>query len=542
MFGHMSLRKKLIILFLLVGIIPMAIALNLGFKSSSKSIKEQTFAQLVSIRESKKSEIENYFKTIENQVITLSENGMVVDAMGNFKRAFHNIEKELVVKGSDLERYKESVSGYYTGQFGRVFSEKSVESVNASALVPDEASSLILQYHYISNNENPLGSKDALTKAKDGSTYSKLHSEYHPVFRSYLHRFGFYDIFLVDPSSGHIVYSVFKELDYSTNIKDGQYSASGIGEAFKRAVASRSNGSAHLTPFKPYVPSYTAPASFISSPIYEGGEMTGVLIFQMPIDVINGIMTSNHRWREVGLGDSGETYLVDSNNKIINNSRFLIDDKPGYLAALRDANVDTRTLEAIEKLNTSIGLQGVSSESAMRALSGSTGVHIIPDYRNVPVLSAYAPLSMLGLNWALLAEIDEEEAFRPLQTIKKVTALMVVVIGAIVIIVGVVVASRSTKPIARLQEAMKNMGETGNLTFKVDVTSNDEIGQMGRAFNVMVDRFNAVVRDIYSSADHMASGSEELSTSAVQIASGTELQTEKTEYVATASQEMSATI
>ncbi len=542
MFGHMNLRKKLIILFLLVGIIPMAIALYVGFKSSSKSIKEQTFAQLVSIRESKKSEIENYFKTIENQVITLSENGMVVDAMRDFKRSFHNIENELGVKAPDLERYRESVAGYYSGQFGRVFSEKSVESINPGSLVPEETNSIILQYHYISNNEQPLGTKDGLAMAGDGSTYSKLHSRYHPVFRSYLQRFGYYDIFLVDPGSGHIVYSVFKELDYSTNIKDGQYSASGIGEAFKRAVASRSKGSAHLTPFNPYVPSYTAPASFISSPIYERGEMTGVLIFQMPIDVINNIMTSNGRWREVGLGDSGETYLVDSNNKIVNNSRFLIDDKPGYLEALRGANVDGKTLEAIDKLNTSIGLQDVRSESAMQALNGNSGVHIIPDYRNVPVLSAYGPIDIMGLKLGILAEIDESEAFKSLGTLKKVTALMVIVIGAIVIIVGIVVASRSIRPIVKLQEAMKNMGETGNLTFKVDVKGNDEISQMGRAFNLMVERFNSVVRDIYSSADHMASGSEELSASAVQIASGTELQSEKTEYVATASQQMSATI
>ena len=36
----------------------------------------------------------------------------------------------------------------------------------------------------------------------------------------------------------------------------------------------------------------------------------GVLLFQMPIDKINAVMTSNSDWKNVGLGDSGETYLV----------------------------------------------------------------------------------------------------------------------------------------------------------------------------------------------------------------------------------------
>lgn len=542
MFTHMNLRKKLIVLFLLVGIIPMAIALFVGYKNSSKSISNQTFAQLVSIRESKKSEIENYFKTIENQVVTFSENAMVVDAMREFKRSFHNIENELNVTKTDLQRYKQSVTGYYTGQFGRVFSEKSVESVNASSLVPNEAASIILQYNYISNNENPLGSKDALTKAADGSTYSKLHSKYHPVIRSFLQKFGYYDIFLVDPSSGHIVYSVYKELDYTTNINTGQYSATGIGEAFKRAASSGAKDSVSLTPFKPYVPSYTAPASFISSPIFDQGKMIGVLIFQMPIDAINEIMTSKHRWKEVGLGDSGETYLVDSDNKIVNDSRFLIEDKPGYLAALKAANVDGRTIEAIDKLETSIGLQDVKGESARQALNGNSGVHIIPDYRNVAVLSAYAPVDIMGLKWGILAEIDESEAFSSLGALKKITALLIIVIGAIVVVVGVLVASRTAGPIVRLQEIMTNVGETNNLTLKVDVKSSDEIGQMGTAFNTMIANFHKVVRDIHASADHMASGSEELSASAAQIAAGTEVQTDRAEHVATASQELSATV
>ena len=40
------------------------------------------------------------------------------------------------------------------------------------------------------------------------------------------------------------------------------------------------------------------------------GEMTGVLIFQAPVDRINDVMTSGNNWKGAGLGDSGEVYLV----------------------------------------------------------------------------------------------------------------------------------------------------------------------------------------------------------------------------------------
>ncbi|MEE8574528.1 MAG: methyl-accepting chemotaxis protein, partial [Thermodesulfobacteriota bacterium] len=297
----LTLRLKLTIIFLIVGIVPMAIALFIGYRNSSKTISKQSFAQLVSVRESKKSEIKDYFETIEHQVITLSENSMTVDAMRDFRPAFHGIKNELGLSSSDIEIYRKSVANYYTNEFYGVFKSKSIESVSPESLIPREDSSIIFQYNYISNNKNPLGNKDALIEASDGSGYSLLHKKYHPIFRSYLEKFGFYDIFLVDAKTGHIVYSVFKELDYSTNINSGQYGGSGIGRAFKMARDSGAKDSASLTDFKPYVPSYTAPASFISSPVFDRGKMIGVLIFQMPIDKINSIMTSAKRWKDIGL-------------------------------------------------------------------------------------------------------------------------------------------------------------------------------------------------------------------------------------------------
>jgi methyl-accepting chemotaxis protein len=540
--SNMNIRKKLITLFLLVGIVPMVIALWAAYNNSSKALTDQAFNQLVSIRESKKSEIVGYFDTIGKQVVTLSENTMVVDAMRAFRPAFHSIKGDLGLTGSDMATYRDSVKGYYTGQFAPTFREKSVDTVNAEGLVPTEDASIALQYLYISNNSNPLGSKDGLMNAGDGSPYSELHERYHPVFRSFLQKFGFYDIFLVDADTGHIVYSVFKELDYTTNIGTGQYSASGIGTAFKRAMSSRSNESANLTEFAPYVPSYTAPASFISSPIYDGSVMIGVLIFQMPVDNINAIMTSNNKWGEVGLGASGETYLVDGKNQMVNNSRFLIEDKAGYLAALKDGGVGPNTLNAIEKLDTSIGLQEVRTASAVAALGGQSGAHIINDYRDVPVLSAYAPLSILGLNWGILAEIDEAEAFAALTRLKKLTVVMLIVITAIISLIGLFVARLISKPIAKLRNTMAAVEETGDLSLSVDVTTHDEIGQMGTAFNKMIGTFHDVVQDIHATSEQLASSSEELSASSVQIAEGSKDQSVRASQVSTAAQQMNATL
>jgi hypothetical protein len=50
------------------------------------------------------------------------------------------------------------------------------------------------------------------------AAYSKAHKIYHPLIRSYLEKFKYYDIFLVDHETGNIVYSVYKEVDFGTSL------------------------------------------------------------------------------------------------------------------------------------------------------------------------------------------------------------------------------------------------------------------------------------------------------------------------------------
>ena len=109
------------------------------------------------------------------------------------------------------------------------------------------------------------------------------------------------------------------------------FANSGLGEAFRKANKLSNNNDVVLTDFSPYAPSYEAPASFIASPIFDGNKKLGVLIFQMPVDVLNGIMTNQGDWQKVGLGATGETYLVGSDMKMRSQSRGLIEDANTYL-------------------------------------------------------------------------------------------------------------------------------------------------------------------------------------------------------------------
>jgi sigma-B regulation protein RsbU (phosphoserine phosphatase) len=206
----------------------------------------------------------------------------------------------------------------------------------------------------------------------------------------------------------------------------------------------------HLVDFEPYEPSYEAPASFIASPIFDGAEKIGVLVFQMPIDRINGIMTNNGKWSDVGLGDSGETYIIGKDLTVRNQSRFLVEDSENYFKAIEEAGTPLLTVERIRNIGTTIGLQRVETPGVEAALNGESGTAIFPDYRDVRVLSAYKPLNIADVNWAIMSEIDEAEAFGPIFALRNGLIVFLLAATAVIAVAALLFSRTITRPLKGL--------------------------------------------------------------------------------------------
>ena len=144
----------------------------------------------------------------------------------------------------------------------------------------------------------------------------------------------------------------------------------------------------------------------MATPVFEGSELKGIVAAQLNIDNINAFMTSSGNWEQEGMGASGEVYLVGEDANLRTSSRFLIEDKENYLQALRDAAVPSKAVKLIENTGVAILNQPVNSLASQKALRGTSGTEIVKDYRNVDVLSAFGPIEIGGMRWAILAEKD----------------------------------------------------------------------------------------------------------------------------------------
>lgn len=106
------------------------------------------------------------------------------------------------------------------------------------------------------------------------------------------------------------------------------------------------------------------------------------------------------------------------------------------------------------------------------------------DYRGKKVLALWQHIH--SLDWELVTKIDEEEAFAPVSNMRNLLISIVIVVLLLIGLSCVHFARSISGPIYRLREGAGIIGR-GNLEHKVGVPTNDEVGELSRAFDEMVD-------------------------------------------------------
>jgi PAS domain S-box-containing protein len=496
MFRNLKIGSKILTVLVVVAVIAVGISGLISYKIAKESLQTESFNKLTAVREMKASQIEDYLQLIRDQIVTLSEDRMIIEAMKAFDEGLHQMQDELMITDKQEATFDNELKNYYQNEYLKRLTANFSEDVSLSNHWSDDIKTRTLQYLYIASNSNEVGSKDKLDNAGDGSSYSQVHEIYHPILRHYLEEFGYYDIFLVDTDTGgHIAYSVFKEVDYGTSLLNGPYKNTNLAKAYLAARKATQNNFVKLVDYEPYPPSYNEQAAFISSPIYDDNKKIGVLVFQMPIDRINNIMTHKQNWAQVGLGKSGETYLVGDDYKLRNQSRFLIEDRENYFKMIKKIGVPLSTINMIKNLNSTIGLQKVKTQGTEAALRGETGTQIFPDYRGVPVLSSYKPLNIKDVAWAIVSEIDESEAFAYVYSLRDTIIWCFVILILFIIIIGLLFSRSLTQPLKCLTEDATQLAK-GNLDIQIDTSRQDEIGELANNFSVMQKSLRSLINEL----------------------------------------------
>jgi len=436
----------------------------------TEALKTRSFDHLKTVRSIKKREVENCLWQMRQDLYLFAQSKVVIEAMQDFNRSFHNI------KASDLPAtYKERLKTYYFSEFKQHVNSPDKDTINFLSLIPTEPTSILLQTQYLIGNKSPFKPLE----------YHAVHDRYHAQLSEFLAVHGYYDLFLIDDKTGYVVYSVNKETDFATSLLTGAYANSNLGKLFRQIRYSGVSNQTILCDFERYLPSYLAPASFMAVPVFRDGKKEGTLILQLPVDKIDAITTNKKVWREEGLGETGESYIIGKDCKFRTNSRFIIESPKRFFETMERSGYDTSLLSQMKFYNTTILFPFHCSEVLMKSSAGQTGLDIIKDYRGVEVLSAYTNLDIPDVNWSLLSEMDASEAFYYI-SIYKNRAFVIATCIMLVLLISITFVSRSIYgPINELAHGARELGN-GNMDVRVTVNTRDELKSLADSFNLAV--------------------------------------------------------
>jgi methyl-accepting chemotaxis protein len=117
-----------------------------------------------------------------------------------------------------------------------------------------------------------------------------------------------------------------------------------------------------------------------------------------------------------------------------------------------------------------------------------------------------------------------------------------VVVAIVMVLVGSLVATSISRPLATLRSAIEATERNRDLTVRVDIDQNDEIGRVAHAFQAMVDRFRDILSDVRDTSAHLQQSAQQLANNTEQTREGASMQMRETDQVATASTEMTHAI
>jgi class 3 adenylate cyclase len=479
--NKLSLGSKILFALLLTSLLSILLTGHIAYSGGRKGLTNAIFNGLTSLRSVQARAISDDFQRSENFVLTLSETRMTIDAIKEFKVAFAKL-KEKSLSPSERQQLVGSYEKEFIPRLAKNLHGRGQPIVET--YLPFRPEEQYLQYHYIAANSNPVGEKIKLNFAKDGSEYSDIHRKFHYRFRNILKRMGYYDMFLIDADTGQVLYTAAKEVDFVTNLKDGPFAGSNLAKAFTESVASRDPYSVSIVDFENYRASYGTPGAFITTTVYNGDKLIGVLILQLSSDHVNRVMTYGGKWSEVGLGKTGETYLVGEDKLLRTDPRLFLEDRSAYFQALERAKFDPEQIERIRNTNTPILSQKVDTEGVQKALSGESGESFYRDYRGVPVLGAYQPVKIGDFRWALVAKMDEAEAFKAVHDLTNRLLVTTAILIPLFTLFSIAIARLLARPINPLIAGTRKImaGEKG---VRVNVDSKDKIGTLAETFNAM---------------------------------------------------------
>ncbi len=218
---------------------------------------------------------------------------------------------------------------------------------------------------------------------------------------------------------------------------------------------------------------------YVTAPITDQSEdVRAVLVAQIPVSLIGDSI--------LGTGVSEEEEEGEEFYRLIDSSGNIIQSLP---ISTEDVEIGSPLTEKIP------GFEAVQASRELQTWIGPTAAG--------EALIAYAPVSGVeGLNWSVVASETTAQAFEAQQQLLKTILAGTAITGIIAVLLGVLLAERTTQPIERVAKTVELLGQ-GDLRARVLVQGNDELAVLGHNVNRMAGQIQALLQTLSQNANQL---------------------------------------
>ncbi len=199
------------------------------------------------------------------------------------------------------------------------------------------------------------------------------------------------------------------------------------------------------------------PGVTLSMPLFNSADssnITGILVANIDLEATLRKVVFNL----TGFGKTGEVFMVNKNVITLNDLMWY--EKTPHM-------------------------RKITSQPAVDAALGKTGIIETGDYRGEKALAAYTNIPLTG--WGIVAKQDLSEAYSPIYKLRK-WMLIIVIMTLFGVIINTFFVSRAiSDPINKLHRGSEIIG-SGDLDHKVGTVAQDEIGKLSRTFDLMIEK------------------------------------------------------
>lgn len=258
---------------------------------------------------------------------------------------------------------------------------------------------------------------------------------------------------------------------------------SGAGHAHKKLHGTLDHGTHNKELFQDvsqYSPDHGAAAGFMAVPVIDHrGHTAGALAVRFPIEQVNTIMQEASN-----LGRTGDAYLVGPD--LLFRSQPRLETTPFVIK------------------------QAAKGGAVEAALRGREGVMTTESYDGSRVLAAYGAIAFHGARWAIISEMDLDEIHAPTHEMRRQMLLIGLLLTAVMVIVGTVLARTVTAPLSRVTEQINAFAANRAVTELEESARGDEIGDIARGFHAAAHEVAEHIDEMNRAHQKLADGEQAL--------------------------------